>query len=78
MNIIEKKIIKILVEDGVIITTQKFIDIDGKMNKVGDAIDESYGNWMSDRKRLIANEPEDVINSIFAIWGDTPTVEEPE
>ena len=78
MNVKEKKIIKVLVEDGVIISTQKYIEIDGILNQVGDETNESYGNWASDRERLIENEPEDIVCSVFAIWGDVPTVEEPE
>lgn len=77
MEIKEEKIIETLVKDGVIILTKKYVEIDGVRNKVGEDVRESYGNWESDRQRLIDNESNDIVSSVFAIWGDTPTIEEP-
>lgn len=78
MEIKEEKIIKVLVRDGVIITTKKTIEIDGEVNNVGDPVDEAYGNWESDRERLKENEPEEIVNAVMAIWGNEPTVILPE
>ena len=78
MNIIENKNIEDLFVDGVIIATQKMlISDDEEPQKVGDVKRVSYGNWQSDRQRLVENEPENIVNAVMAIWGDTPTVIEP-
>lgn len=78
MNIEEIRNIEDLCQDGVIIATQKMlISDDEEPQKVGDVKRVSYGNWESDRQRLIENEPENIVNAVMAIWGDTPTVIEP-
>ena len=38
----------------------------------------SYANSESGRVLLIANEPKDIVTEIMAVWGNSPTVEEPE
>jgi hypothetical protein len=38
----------------------------------------SYSNSESGRALLVANEPEDIVTEVMAVWGDSPTVEEPE
>lgn len=78
MNIIENKNIEDLCVDGVIIATQKMLIIDDEEpQKVGDVKRVSYGNWQSDRQRLVENEPENIVNAVMAIWGDVPTIIEP-
>ena len=78
MNIIENKNIEDLFVDGVIIATQKMLISDGEEpQKVGDVKRVSYGNWESDRQRLVENEPENIVNAVMAIWGDVPTIVEP-
>ena len=78
MNIEEYKNIEDLCVDGVIIATQKMlISDDEEPQKVGDVKRVSYGNWQSDRQRLVENEPENIVNAVMAIWGDVPTVVEP-
>lgn len=78
MNIIENKNIEDLFVDGVIIATQKMLISDGEEpQKVGDVKRVSYGNWQSDRQRLVENEPENIVNAVMAIWGDVPTIIEP-
>ena len=78
MNIIENKNIEDLFVDGVIIATQKMlISDDEEPQKVGDVKRVSYGNWQSDRQRLVENEPDNIVNAVMAIWGDVPTIIEP-
>ena len=38
----------------------------------------SYENTKSGREYLMYNEPQDIINTVFEIWGDSPIVEEVE
>ena len=75
MEIGKEKIIENLIKDGVIIATQEYLVRNGQeKQKIGDVYRESYGNWESDRKRLTENEPEEIVNAVMAIWGDSPTV----
>lgn len=52
-------------------------DIAGVVTKMenGEEIRCAYANSVSDRERLVANEPEEIVTEIMAIWGDAPTVE---
>ena len=78
MNIEEIRNIEDLCRDGVIIAIQEMlVRDDEEPQRVGDVKRVSYGNWESDRHRLIENEPENIVNAVMAIWGDTPTVIEP-
>ena len=78
MNIEENRNIEDLCRDGVIIAIQEMlVRDDEEPQRVGDVKRVSYGNWESDRQRLIKNEPENIVNAVMAIWGDTPTVVEP-
>lgn len=78
MNIEEIRNIEDLCRDGVIIATQEMlVRDDEKPQRVGDVKRVSYGNWESDRQRLVENEPENIVNAVMAIWGDVPTIVEP-
>ena len=78
MNVIENTNIEDLFVDGVIIATQKMlISDDEEPQKVGDVKRVSYGNWQSDRQRLVENEPNNIVNAVMEIWGDVPTIIEP-
>lgn len=38
----------------------------------------AYSNSESGRAMLVEKEPEDIVAEVMAVWGDTPTLEEPE
>lgn len=79
MEVKKEKQIENLIRDGVIIATQEvLVREDEPPQKVGEVTRESYGNWNSDRTRLIQNEPEEIVKAVMAIWGDTPTLDEPK
>lgn len=75
MDIIEKKIIDMLTVNSVSIATDKFIVLDGQEQQVGDRHRIAYENSESGRDKIRKEQPEDVVNAVLAIWGDTPTVE---
>ena len=77
MDIKEKKTVDMLTIYSVSILTQKFVDIDGVETQVGENHRRTYVNSETGRNEVQENEPEEVVNSIMAIWGDTPTVSEP-
>lgn len=74
MEIKENKTVDMLTKDTVSILTQKFITIDGVDQQVGENHRQAYVNSQSNREELQANEPESVVNAVFAIWGDVPTI----
>ena len=78
MEIKEKKTVDMLTTDSVSILTQKFIDIDGVETQVGENHRCAYANSVTGRQDLQKQEPQDVVNSVFAIWGDVPTINEEE
>lgn len=78
MDIQKKKTIDMLTPDSVSILTQNYIEFNGVQNQVGQNHRCSYINSNTGRTFLQENESEEVVNAVFAIWGDTPTIEEPE
>lgn len=78
MEIKEKKTVDMLTTDSVSILTQKFIDIDGIATPVGENHRCAYVNSETGRQYLQKQEPQDVVNSVFAIWGDALTINEEE
>lgn len=74
MGIEEKKTVDMLTESSVSILTQKFIEIDGVPTQVGDNHRKAYVNSVDGRESLQKSEPEKTVNTVFSMWGDTPTV----
>lgn len=73
-GITEKKIVDMLTINSVSILTQKFIDIEGVPTQVGSNHRTAYTNSALSREALQSEQPEDVVNAVLAMWGDTPTV----
>ena len=73
MEIKERKTVDMLTSESVSILTQKFIDVDGVETQVGQNHRCAYVNSEVGRKYLKENEPIEVVNSVLALWGDTPT-----
>ena len=78
MNIKERKIIDMLTIYSVSIETDKFIELDGEEQQVGERHRIAYENSASSREKIQNEQPDFVVNSVFAIWGNEPTVESPE
>ena len=76
MEIKEKKTVDMLTADSVSILTKKFIEVDGAETQIGENHRCAYVNSETGRSDLQGAEPEEVVNSVFAIWGDTPTINE--
>lgn len=75
MDIKEQKTVDMLTTDSVSILTQKFIEIDGVKTQVGENHRCSYINSKIGRSDLQGVEPEEVVSAVFAIWGESPTVD---
>ena len=78
MEIKERKTVDMLTTDSVSILTQNYIEFNGVQTQVGQNHRCAYANSETGRNDLQSAEPKEVVNAVFAIWGDTPTVSEPE
>lgn len=74
MEIIVEKTIDMLTPLAVNIITKKFVELDGVKNQVGENHRVSYNNSEIGRKELNTNEEDAIINSVLAIWGDSPLI----
>ena len=77
MEITKKVTVDMLTSESVSILTQKFIEVDGVETQVGHNHRCAYVNSEFGRKAIAESEPENVVSSVMAIWGDKPTIEEP-
>ncbi len=69
-----KKIVDMLTEESVSIVTQKYMQYEGETVQVGKNHRKGYSNSAAGRTELAREEPKEVVEAVFAIWGDTPTV----
>ncbi|MDR2979632.1 MAG: hypothetical protein LBV02_04230 [Bacteroidales bacterium] len=76
MEPIKETTIGRLKADFVELITETFVEIDGQKHKIGENHRTSYTNSESGRKLLQEQQPESIITSVMAIWGEAPTVEE--
>lgn len=74
----QKKTVDMLTKDSVSIETTKTAVIDGTEYTLGLPHRCAYVNSLQGRAMLAELEPADVVAAVLAMWGDTPTVEEPE
>jgi hypothetical protein len=73
---IEKITIDMLTQDSVSVKKQQYTTVDGVEYPIGQPHRKAYINSTSGRAEVMAELPEAQRNAIFAIWGDTPTVNE--
>lgn len=78
MDIKERKTVDMLTKDSVSILTKKFIKIDEIDTQVGENHRVAYVNSKSGRETLILEQPDEVVNSVLAIWGNEPTIPDVE
>lgn len=78
MDVEERKTVDMLTKDSVSILTQKFVTIDGQQLQAGENHRCSYANSNGGRQRLAAEEPQEIQDAVFTIWGSSPTVQDIE
>ena len=74
---IEKITLDMLTQDSVSLKKQNHTVVDGKEYPIGEPWRRAYANSERGRAQVQAEVPEPYRSAIFAVWGDTPTVEEP-
>lgn len=78
MDIKTKITLDMLTTDSVSVLKQQYITVDGTDVKVGENVRNAYMNTQTEREQLKEILPEEYYNAVIAVWGDTPTVAEPE
>ena len=71
----EKLTIDMLTQDSVSILKQRFYIENGTSTQLGQNHRKAYTNSVNGRKELV-ELPQNVQNSILAMWGNAPTVTE--
>ena len=78
MDIKTKITLDMLTNDSVSVLKQQYITIDGADVKVGENVRNAYMNTQTERELLKSELTEEFYNAVIAVWGNTPTVAEPE
>ena len=74
----QKKSVDMLTKNGVSVETTQTAVIDGTEYTLGLPHRCAYVNSLQGRAMLAEQESADVVAAVLAMWGDTPTVQEPE
>lgn len=77
MDITTKYTLDMLTQDSVSVLKQQYIFIGGAETQVGGNIRNAYMNSPKQRTQLQTDLPPEQYNAVMAVWGDTPTVEDP-
>ena len=73
---IKKYTLDMLTQEGVSVKTQQFATVEEVEYPIGQPHRKAYVNSIRGREEVIAELPIQQQNAIFAVWGDTPTVDE--
>ena len=73
---VEKITLDMLTPDSVSVKTQQYATIEGQEYPVGLPHRKAYINSIRGRQEVQNELPQAQVNAIFAVWGDTPTVDE--
>ena len=76
IDVVERKSLDMLNLNSVSVVTQNFAILNGVETQIGNNHRIAYRNSPKGRALLQASEPEEYVNSIFSIWGNTPTLED--
>ena len=72
----EKIILDNLTQDSVSVRTQRYFDDNGTLYPIGQPHRKAYVNSVRGRQEVKDELPQAQQNTIFAVWGDMPTVSE--
>lgn len=75
---ITKITLDMLTADSVSVRSQQYVEVGGVEYAVGEPHRRAYVNSVNGRAAIEAELPETQQNAIFAMWGESPTVEEEE
>ena len=71
-----KYTLDMLNQSSVSVKTEKFVEVEGEWQQVGQPHRKAYINSVNGRQEITEKLPQVQKNAIFAVWGDTPIVDE--
>ena len=77
MELKEKITLDMLTKDSVSVLRQQFLTFNGEEMQVGGNIRTAYMNNESGREQLRKVLSDEYYNAVMAVWGDSPTVDDP-
>lgn len=77
MKLTEKITLDMLTKDSVSVLRQQFLNYGGTEMQVGGNVRNAYMNDESGREQIAEVLPDEYSKAVMAVWGDTPTVENP-
>ena len=77
MELTTKITLDMLTQDSVSVLKQQFLILKDSEMQVGGNVRNTYVNSISGRKLIKSILPDEYYNAVIAVWGDTPTVDEP-
>lgn len=78
MELTTIKTVDMLTKDSVSVITRQMLNMNGVQQQVGEIHRCGYVNSTSGRNELQTQEPADVTNAVLAMWGPTPTIQDPQ
>lgn len=73
---IEKITLDMLTQDSVSLKRQQYTTVDGVEYPVGQPWRRAYANSTAGRTQVQTEVAEPYLTAIFAVWGDSPTIED--
>ena len=77
MELTTKITLDMLTQDSISVLKQQFLILNDSEMQVGGNVRNTYVNSISGRKLIKSILPDEYYNAVIAVWGDTPTVDEP-
>ena len=78
MELTTKITLDMLTPDSVSVLKQQFLNLGGVKMQVGGNVRNAYMNSASGRTAVQSILSEEYQNAVFAVWGSSPTVTDPE
>lgn len=73
---VSKIALDMLMETGVSVKTQKYVEDGGIQYAVGEPHRRAFVNSERGRHEIASELPEPYLSAVMAVWGDWPTVDE--
>lgn len=77
-KVIKTITVDLLTTDTVSIITKKFATVEGQKQQVGEIERKAYSNSALGRQALIDEVGKPYVSAVFAVWGDEPTLKDPD
>jgi hypothetical protein len=70
-------ILDMLTTESVSVLTREFADINGVKTQIGTNMRKAYVNSPMGREMIAKELPEEYVNTVLTLWGETATIQDP-